>query len=81
MSPLLAYFSMPGLPELLIFGLIILLLFGSRLPNVMRNLGRGVTEFKKGIQGVEDEIEDAVNKPAVPDNKGAAKPTQNVDAD
>ena len=31
------------------------LLFGNRLPQVMRNLGRGVTEFKKGVQGIEDD--------------------------
>jgi sec-independent protein translocase protein TatA len=37
---------------------IVLLLFGNRLPSVMRSLGRGVTEFKKGIEGVEDDDED-----------------------
>jgi sec-independent protein translocase protein TatA len=50
---------MPGPIELLIIAGILLLLFGGRLPSVMRNLGRGVVEFKKGIQGVEDEIEKA----------------------
>ena len=49
----------PGVWELLIVALIVLLLFGGRLPNVMRNLGRGVVEFKKGISGVEEEIEKA----------------------
>jgi sec-independent protein translocase protein TatA len=49
----------PGVWELLIVALIVLLLFGGRLPNVMRNLGRGVVEFKKGIQGVEEDIENA----------------------
>jgi sec-independent protein translocase protein TatA len=28
-----------------------LLLFGNRLPTVMRSLGQGVTEFKKGLEG------------------------------
>ena len=32
-----------------------LILFGSRLPSVMRSLGQGVVEFKKGVQGIEDE--------------------------
>lgn len=40
-----------GMPELLIFALISLLLFGNRLPSVMRSLGVGITEFKKGIKG------------------------------
>lgn len=55
MSPLIGY-GMPGLPELLIVGAILLLLFGNRLPSVMRSLGSGVTEFKKGVQGIEDEV-------------------------
>jgi len=49
--------GMPGLPELLIIGAIVLLLFGSRLPSVMRSLGLGITEFKKGVQGIEDGTE------------------------
>jgi sec-independent protein translocase protein TatA len=44
-----------GMPELLIVGFIVLILFGSRLPSVMRSLGQGVVEFKKGVQGVEEE--------------------------
>lgn len=47
--------GMPGVQELIIIAVIVLILFGSRLPSVMRNLGRGVTEFKKGVQGVDDE--------------------------
>jgi sec-independent protein translocase protein TatA len=37
--------------ELTVVGLIVLLLFGTRLPSVMRSLGVGVTEFKKGLKG------------------------------
>jgi sec-independent protein translocase protein TatA len=44
-----------GHTELIIIAIVILILFGSRLPSVMRNLGRGVTEFKKGVSGVDDE--------------------------
>jgi len=39
-----------GTPELIILAVIILLLFGSRLPSVMRSLGMSVTEFKKGVR-------------------------------
>ena len=53
------FFGPPGLPELLIVAVIVLLLFGNRLPSVMRSLGKGITEFKKGVKGIEDEIEDA----------------------
>jgi sec-independent protein translocase protein TatA len=50
-----------GPTELIIVAVIVLLLFGNRLPSVMRSLGRGVIEFKKGVQGIDDESED---KPA-----------------
>lgn len=51
--PCLAMFGL-GTTELLILGAIVLLLFGSRLPKVMRSLGEGIVEFKRGVQGIED---------------------------
>jgi sec-independent protein translocase protein TatA len=42
-----------GMPELMVTGIIVLLLFGNRLPSVMRSLGVGITEFKKGLHGEE----------------------------
>ncbi len=44
--------------ELFIVGVVVLLLFGNRLPSVMRSLGRGVIEFKKGVQGVEEDLDE-----------------------
>jgi sec-independent protein translocase protein TatA len=41
----------------IIVGVVILLLFGNRLPSVMRSLGRGMVEFKKGMQGLDDDAE------------------------
>lgn len=38
-----------GLVEVLIIGMIGLLVFGKRLPEVGRNLGRSISEFKRGI--------------------------------
>lgn len=43
-----------------ILGILAILLFGNRLPSVMRSLGRSVVEFKKGVAGIEDELDDAV---------------------
>jgi len=57
-TPVLA-FGVGGM-ELMIVGVIVLLLFGNRLPGVMRSLGLGITEFKKGIQGVEDQRDESV---------------------
>jgi sec-independent protein translocase protein TatA len=55
----------PGTFELLVVAGVALLLFGHRLPGVMRNLGRGVVEFKKGVQdeGTDDD-EPALNDEA-----------------
>jgi sec-independent protein translocase protein TatA len=39
-----------------VLGIIALLLFGKRLPEVARSLGKGIVEFKKGMNGIEDEI-------------------------
>ena len=57
MNPLVAYFGLPGPVELIIVAGIVLLLFGNRLPSVMRSMGRGIVEFKKGVQGIEDQSE------------------------
>ncbi|OHB70746.1 MAG: hypothetical protein A2V70_11775 [Planctomycetes bacterium RBG_13_63_9] len=48
--------GMPGPLELLILALIILLLFGKRLPSVMGSLGKSIVEFKKGVSGIEDDV-------------------------
>jgi sec-independent protein translocase protein TatA len=48
-----------GPPEMIVIGIIALLLFGKRLPEVARSLGKGITEFKKGMHGIEDEIQNA----------------------
>jgi sec-independent protein translocase protein TatA len=45
---------------LVVLGIVAVLLFGNRLPSVMRSLGRSVVEFKKGVAGIEDDIDDAV---------------------
>lgn len=46
-----------GPMEMVFLGIIALLLFGKRLPEVARSLGKGVTEFKKGLSGIEDEVD------------------------
>lgn len=44
-----------GTQELIIIGLIVLLLFGaSRIPALMRSLGRGVRDFKEGMEGKDE---------------------------
>jgi len=50
-----------GPPEMIIIGILGVLLFGSRLPEVGRSLGKGIIEFKKGLNGIQDEINTSVN--------------------
>jgi len=59
-----------GPMELMIIAFISLLIFGNRLPSVMRSLGKSVTEFKKGISGIEEDIDQAVtaDKKTTPPN-------------
>lgn len=52
-------FGMPSGWEWIVILLIGLILFGRRLPEVGRSLGRGIIEFRKGVKGIEDDIEDA----------------------
>ncbi len=42
--------------ELVVVVGVAILLFGRRLPEVGRTLGKGIVEFKKGIRGLEDEF-------------------------
>ncbi|HEY0981292.1 MULTISPECIES: twin-arginine translocase TatA/TatE family subunit [unclassified Schlesneria] len=53
----LAFIGSLGPAEMLFVGVIALLLFGKKLPEVARSLGKGVVEFKKGLRGIEDDVE------------------------
>lgn len=48
----------PGPMELLIVAMIGLLLFGKRLPEIARSMGSSLTEFKKGLKGIDQEVRD-----------------------
>jgi sec-independent protein translocase protein TatA len=62
MLSLFGFFGPLGPMEMLIIAMVALLLFGNRLPSVMRSAGRGIVEFKKGVQGIEDDVDGAVNR-------------------
>ncbi len=50
--------GIPGGWEWIIVLIIALLIFGKRLPSTMRSIGKGVVEFKKGLKGVKDEVDE-----------------------
>ena len=53
--------------EILMILVVALLLFGAkRIPEIAQSLGKGITEFKRGIKDVQTEIESSVNPPPPP---------------
>ena len=46
-----------GMQELIVIVLIVLLLFGGKkIPELMKGLGKGVKNFKDGVNGIEEDL-------------------------
>jgi len=58
---IIGFISMPGGGEWIILAIIGLLMFGKRLPEVAKGLGKSVVEFKKGLSGIENEVQQSIN--------------------
>jgi sec-independent protein translocase protein TatA len=58
----------------LIVAAIVFLLFGNRLPSVMRSLGQGVVEFKKGLQGIEDDVKNSASTSRIEEQPSKPQP-------
>lgn len=56
-SPL-GIFGLPGGPEWIVILIIALLIFGRKLPDIARSVGKSVVSFKKGIRDVEDDVDE-----------------------
>ena len=54
---------------LIIVGVVAVLLFGKRLPEVGRSFGRGIAEFKKGLHEVKDELDKEPPPPEPPQHR------------
>jgi len=68
----------PGPFEMMLLAGLGLLIFGRRLPEVGRNIGKGIVEFKKGLKEAETEIvSEPSNPPALPPS--ASAPTYKYD--
>jgi sec-independent protein translocase protein TatA len=68
-----------GLPEILIFLVVVLLLFGaSRVPEIGRSLGKGMREFKDAVTGRDDEREPSLPR-APEDEENVASPSRERD--
>lgn len=51
-------FLLPNHMELVIIAIVALLLFGHRLPSVMKSLGSSISMFKKGMNEEDEEVEE-----------------------
>ncbi|RIK63826.1 MAG: Sec-independent protein translocase TatA [Planctomycetota bacterium] len=77
---ILAFFQNLGWPELMIIGVIALLIFGRRLPEVGRSLGKGIVEFKKGLQDTGDEVKQMPHKPEAGGNRYEVSDNKKVES-
>jgi sec-independent protein translocase protein TatA len=68
-----AFFNL-GAQEMIILLIIGVLLFGRKLPEVGRYLGKGIVEFKKGIKGLEDELDTTASAPVRPEAPALEQP-------
>ncbi len=56
------FVSLPGGTEWFVILVIALLLFGKRLPEVARSMGKSITEFKRGMNNISDDLNEAIQK-------------------
>jgi sec-independent protein translocase protein TatA len=80
MNALLGFIGLESPIHWIILLVIGVLLFGKRLPEVGRSLGKGIIEFKKGLKGLEDEIDDRSSARPEPANLEPPRPPQRVQA-
>ena len=61
---LLVFLGGLGAPEIILIALIVLLLFGGKkIPELMRGMGKGVKNFKEGMNTMEMKMRLALNQP------------------
>ncbi len=75
--PVVLGFGFPGGYEWIILLVLGLLIFGRRLPEVGRSLGKSIVEFKRGIKGIENEIETESSR-STPPEVPASPPAQEL---
>jgi TatA/E family protein of Tat protein translocase len=63
----------PGPFEMMLLAGLGLLIFGKRLPEVGRNIGKGIVEFKRGLKEAENEISAEPTQPQLPPTTTAAQ--------
>jgi sec-independent protein translocase protein TatA len=74
MSAVFGFLPNLGTGELIVLLIIGVLLFGRKLPDVGRYLGKGIVEFKKGIKGIEDDVDGSHPAASSPQASAPAEP-------
>ncbi len=74
-------FSGIGVAELVMLGVIAVLLFGKRLPEVARNIGRGYGEMRKGLTELQSSINTQIDEPSSIHNNHSANIESSSDFD
>lgn len=62
MTPLLALFFSQNPVDLIVLLGLGVLLFGRKLPEVGRYIGKGIVEFKRGLKGLEDDVDGSYDR-------------------
>ena len=70
-----------GWPELLVVLVIALLIFGRRLPDIAKSLGKSLTEFKKGIHEAEDATDEIKQEARKIEDDVKKEPPKNKEQD
>jgi sec-independent protein translocase protein TatA len=55
-------FGFTGGWEWIVILVVAVLIFGRRLPDIARSIGKSITEFKKGVHDVENDVKDAIDE-------------------
>ena len=76
-TPVFGFFGL-GTQEIMLLLVLGVLLFGRNLPSLGRSLGKTVTEFKRGVKGLEDDMEPAPGGTARTVDPEPVRPPQRV---